>query len=212
MTKVLLINNDSDTWQELQDACRDAGYEFATLHCKAVKADSATGFDVVILSGGWWYDDEIQHLETYDGEMELIRHTGVPILGICMGMQLMQLAFSGQVPLLDSPQRDLQPIAINRRGQELLGLPEAILVHKNHTMGVIAVAPGFEVLGRSPGHIEIICHAKKPLLGVQFHPEIGEPNSRAMMMRNLIESTMALKKKKHEDFVTKTDRELTAAA
>jgi GMP synthase-like glutamine amidotransferase len=186
MKKLLIINNDSDSWQDLLDTARDAGFEVATLHCKEVDADSAKGYDAVILSGGWWYDDEIQHLESYHGELDLLRTTEVPTLGICLGMQLMQMAHTGQVQLLDAPQHDLREITVEPAGRELLGWPETVTVHKNHTMGAIVVAPGFDVLGRSPGHIEIIKHHARPLLGVQFHPEIGEKQARADMFRELV--------------------------
>jgi GMP synthase-like glutamine amidotransferase len=191
-TKVLAVNNDSDTWQELIDSLCDAGFEVGTLHCREIQPDSANGYDVVVLSGGWWYDDEMQHLENYKNELELIKQTPVPMLGICQGMQLMQLACSGQITLLDKPQHDLQSITIEPRGQELLGLPDTMVVHKNHTMGAIVAAPGFEVLGRSHGHIEIIGHKTKPLLGVQFHPEVGDPHDRAAFMHRLVVSVIAL--------------------
>lgn len=191
MTKILLIDNDSDTLQELYEACKDAGFAVDTRHCTDVTPASADGYEAVVLSGGWWYDDEIQHLETYKGEMELLRTTRVPVVGICLGMQLMQIAYSGQVQLLDMPQHDSQTITVEPLGQQVLGWPPTMIVHKNHTMGAISVADGFEVLARSPGHIEIIRHTSRPLLGVQFHPEVGDPRNCALMMRQLVDSIRA---------------------
>lgn len=192
MKKLLLVNNDSDTWQELVDGCRDAGFAVDTIGCRDVNERSAEGYDAAVLSGGWWYDDEIQHLEIYKGELALIRKAPVPMLGICIGMQLMQIAHSGEVQLLDKPQYDLQEISINEVGQRLLGWPATMRVHKNHTMGALSVASGFDVLARSPGHVEMIRHRQKPLVGVQFHPEVGDPEARAAMLYQLVESSQNL--------------------
>jgi GMP synthase-like glutamine amidotransferase len=192
MTKALIVDNDSDTLQELIRTAEAAGFKTTVIHCRQLAIDSAVGHDIIILSGGWWYDDEIQHLEVYKAELELIRHSMVPVLGICIGMQLMQIAYSGQVQLLDKPQRDVQTIELTPAGQELLGWPRTVQVHKNHTMGALSVAPGFEVLGNSPGHIEIIRHASRPLLGVQFHPEIGELAHCAEMLQQLVTAATRL--------------------
>ena len=186
MTKVLLVNNDSDTWRELVETAHEAGFEVTTIGCRDMNHHSADGFDAVVLSGGWWYDDEIRHLEVYKGELEFLRTTDTPTLGICVGMQLMQLAHSGQIQLLDKPQHDVQTIDVASAGQLLLGWPKQVKVHKNHTMGALVAAPEFEVLASSPGHIEMIKHQVKPLLGVQFHPEVGERKARAAMLRQLV--------------------------
>jgi GMP synthase-like glutamine amidotransferase len=175
--KLLLVNNDSDTWKELYDLCVRCGFEVESVHCSMLEIVQTSNFDLVVLSGGYWYDDELQHLETYRYELALIRESTVPILGICIGMQLMQVAFSGKVPLLDSQQTGLQTIEITEKGQELFGFKHALSVHKNHTRGVLTAVDIFEVLASSPHHIEIMLHKTKPLLGVQFHPEIGDDAS-----------------------------------
>ncbi len=193
MAKVLLVNNDSDTWEQLVGTSQACGFDVDTLHCLEVTADSGDGYDIVILSGGWWYNEAARHTEVYKGELELIRKTSTPVLGICIGMQLMQIAYSGAVPLLDKPQKDLQMITINSTGQELLDLPVTLAVQKNHTMGIIKVANGFTELAYSPGHVEIIRHNSRPLLGVQFHPEVGTPQDRSLLLALLVNATIRLK-------------------
>lgn len=184
--KVLLIDNDSDTLAELEDLCTRCGFDYDVVHCTQIPLLTINTYSLAILSGGWWYDDPYQHLETYKLELELIRSAPIPIVGICIGMLLMHTAVNETVPRLDEAQSGLKGITITPRGQELLGLPETIVVHKNHTMGIVTPTPHFEILGRSPGHVEIIRHTSQPLVGMQFHPEIGEPEAMAKLFKKLV--------------------------
>ena len=184
--RLLLVDNDTDTLQELYDLCVRCGFEVTIQHCLAVSAATAEACDIVVLSGGYWYDDVEKHLVTYTGELELIRNATVPVIGICLGMQLMHVAYSGDVPLLDQPQSGLQAVDVTELGQMLLGLPPVMEVHKNHTRGVLSVGADFEVLATSPGHLEIIQHTTRPLLGMQFHPEVGDEATNTALFKTLL--------------------------
>lgn len=183
---LLLVDNDSDTLDELRAVCEAAGHIVTVLHRTDVNQSSGDTFDAAILSGGYWYDDAAEHLEAYRSELAFIHRAAIPILGVCLGMQLMHVAHSGEVPLLDDPQTGLKQITVTQRGQELLGLPATMTVHKNHTRGVLQVEPEFEVLAHSPGHVEIIHHTSKPLLGVQFHPEVGDMTESILLLQALL--------------------------
>lgn len=172
--KILLVDNDTDSYDALFAMCAYDGNDVAQLHHSKLHDYNVEEFDLIVLSGGWWYDDPTELLEKYAAEIELIRGSRVPILGICIGMQLMHVACEQAVPLLDKKQSGFKEIRINERGQEFFGLPEQLTVFKHHTRGVLAADPEFEVLADSPGHVEIMRHRTKPLVGVQFHPE-SEP-------------------------------------
>jgi len=188
--KVLLVNNDSDTFDELQDLCIRSGYDVNVVHCTAIPLQSISKYDLAVLSGGYWYDDPYQHLETYKLELELIRTCPIPIVGICIGMLLMHTAVNQEVPHLDEPQSGLKAIHITPHGQLVLGLPETITVHKNHTMGIVDPLPHFIVLGTSPGHVEILRHTTQPMLGMQFHPEIGDPEAMVELFKKLVDTVI----------------------
>lgn len=170
---VLLVDNSSDTFAELQEVVMQAGHSVTSISYREIPLYPADAYQLVILSGGWWYDDEVELLTQYAEELELIRTCPVPLLGICIGMQLMHVALDRAVPLLDVPQSGRKDITATERGIRA-GLPPRMQVHKNHTRGIIEADPLFEVLASSPGHIEIMQHRERPMLGVQFHPEVGE--------------------------------------
>jgi GMP synthase-like glutamine amidotransferase len=185
--KVLVVNNDSDSWQELLEVVAVAGHEVTPIHHSAVGAIDPRGYDLAVLSGGWWYDDEVKLLQEYAEEIQFIRSTPIPILGICIGMQLMYVAIDQAVPLLDEPQHGFKEIEVALTGQMLFGFNERISVFKNHTRAVVATDPQFNVLASSPGHAEIILHTSRPLLGVQFHPELeSTPEKGSRLLSELI--------------------------
>ncbi len=185
--KVLLVNNNSDTWDELLGVARSAGYEVTPIHHNAIGAIDPRGYDLAILSGGWYYEDEVELLKEYAEEIEFIRSTPILILGICVGMQLMHIAVDQAVPLLDERQSGWTDIDVNVAGRLLFGFDEKIKVFKNHDRAVIETDPQFQILAASPEFTEIMLHAERPLLGVQFHPEAGETKDAVKMLRTLVD-------------------------
>lgn len=183
---VLLVNNDSDTWDELLDVARTAGHVVTPVHCRAIGAIDPRGYDAAVLSGGWWYDDPSELLQQYAEELEFIRSSPIPIVGICIGMQLMHVSLGQAVPLLDQPQSGYKPISVTPAGQEIFGFPAVMNVFKNHTRAVLEADPQFTVLAHSPGHVEIMMHHTRPLLGVQFHPEVGPVVEAADLLNTLL--------------------------
>lgn len=183
---ILLVNNDSDTWQELQRTVSDAGHNVTSIHHKEISLFPIEEYELAILSGGWWYDDEIELLAEYAEELELIRTCPIPLLGICIGMQLMHVSLDRAAPLLDVPQSGIREITVTELGQLRYALPPTMSVFKNHTRGVIEADPIFDVLAYSPGHVEIIAHQERPMLGVQFHPEVGDAHECVTLLNTLI--------------------------
>lgn len=171
---ILLVDNDTESWDKLLAMASASGNTLTSLNHRELTTHDTSAYDLIVLSGGWWYDDFDELRQVYAGELELIRTSSVPILGICIGMQLMHVALEGDVPLLDAAQNGFQTITLSPTAQQLFDLPEKIEVFKYHTRGVLAPDSEFELLGTSPGHIEIMRHRTRPLLGVQFHPE-AEP-------------------------------------
>lgn len=179
---ILLVNNDSDTWEKLQALCVQCGWNVTPIQHDQIQSVVPSEFDLAILSGGWWYDDEVELLRAYAQEIQLINTATVPVLGICIGMQLMHVALDQAVPLLDEPQSGFRNISLTTTGQKLFGLSETIRVFKNHTRAVIHADPVFEVLAYSSGHIESMIHRRRKLLGVQFHPESEDDEGKSIQL------------------------------
>ncbi len=110
------------------------------------------------------------------------RRHRLPVLGICRGCQLLNVAFGGtlwqdlpsEFPAENVQHRGVRhPISIlpDARLARVLGVTNTV-VNSSHHQAVKAVAPGFRVVALSPeGVPEAIESADYPAVGVQFHPE-----------------------------------------
>jgi GMP synthase (glutamine-hydrolysing) len=104
---------------------------------------------------------------------------GKPILGICYGMQLLMDAFGGRVrsgterEYGDSKVRfDFSKVPLGKEAFPDLGKTEE-LVWMSHGDDVEVLAKGFHVVGKSLGGvIAAVAHESKPIMGLQFHPEV----------------------------------------
>lgn len=118
-------------------------------------------------------------------ELELIAAflpAGKPILGICRGMQMLNIALGGTL-IQDLP-ADVLPFH-GRAGKDLvhpLRAAQGSLIHRlygprlqvnsTHHQAVDRLGQGFAATAWSEsGFAEVIEHQDRPVLGIQFHPE-----------------------------------------
>ncbi len=112
---------------------------------------------------------------------------GLPVLGICYGMQTITHTLGGQVAAAAA--REYGPARIEQTAGAPLwaGLPAQMDVWMSHGDRIEALPPGFMALARSENSpYAAIGDAARGLYGVQFHPEVVHTPRGVEMLRNFI--------------------------
>jgi GMP synthase (glutamine-hydrolysing) len=147
-----------------------------------VKAFGASG---IILSGG-----PSSVLDEGSPDLDpAILELGIPLLGICYGLQLLVQRLGGRVESADDREYGRAHMKIERADPLLAGLSEAAehVVWMSHGDRVLALPLGFEVIassGSSP--FAAVRSEDRPIWGLQFHPEVAHTQGGTRILRNFI--------------------------
>ena len=128
--------------------------------------------DIIVLSGGHQLS-VAKHPESYTDEIELIKSASVPILGICLGAEMIAYAFGATLTPLEKMEKGLIDIEIVKNDGLFSGITN-FKVYENHKWAITKLSDNLEGLARSESGFEIIKHKTKPIYGFQFHPEMCE--------------------------------------
>jgi GMP synthase (glutamine-hydrolysing) len=112
---------------------------------------------------------------------------GVPILGICYGMQLMADLLGGEVVHAELKEYGRTPLQIDQPCQLFAGLGAETVVWMSHGDSVHQFPPGFELLAHSQNTpVAAIGHPARGLYGVQFHPEVVHTVMGQQILQNFL--------------------------
>ena len=112
---------------------------------------------------------------------------GVPVLGICYGMQLMSAKLGGKVE--PGVKREYGKTVLSAEpGNELFkGVPDSFTVWMSHGDRVVAIPDGFKVSATSPGcPFAAIRDERRRLFGIQFHPEVVHTEHGGHILSNFV--------------------------
>ncbi len=138
----------------------------------------------IVLSGGpaSVYAEGAPALE--EGLLEL----GVPVLGICYGMQLLVRSLGGRVEQAEVGEFGRSELLLREGGGRLLaGLPREQTCWMSHRDTVYEPPPGFTALAASSGSpVAAVENLERDIYGIQFHPEVVHtPYGREILERFL---------------------------
>ncbi|MFH7026177.1 MAG: glutamine-hydrolyzing GMP synthase [Heteroscytonema crispum UTEX LB 1556] len=137
----------------------------------------------IILSGGpsSVYDDRAPHCDPE------IWKLGIPILGVCYGMQLMVNQLGGEVAKADRGEYGKASLYIDDPTDLLTNVEDGTTMWMSHGDSVTQMPPGFELLAHTENTpcAAIADHVKK-LYGVQFHPEVVHSQGGLSLIRNFV--------------------------
>jgi GMP synthase-like glutamine amidotransferase len=128
--------------------------------------------DVIVLSGAQRKLVEPGIFDAYRNEVDFLKSTDKPLLGICFGHQLMAMAFGAEVVNMGEKIDGFYMVQRIGDNEIFEGLDERFLVCESHEEMVADLPFDFELLGNSLNcPIEVMKHNSLPIFGVQFHAE-----------------------------------------
>ena len=105
---------------------------------------------------------------------EGIFELGIPVLGICYGMQLMTYTLGGKVARADKREYGTIDVSIDNSSLLLQGFEDTNPFLMSHTDYVETVPEGFRNIGSTPSCPNAAMeNPEKKLYGIQFHPEVN---------------------------------------
>src|SRR5574338_1208043 len=184
--RILILDFGSQFTQLIARRVRDQAV-YCEVHPGTLGADAAARFRPagVILSGGPASVLEAGAPALDPGVLEL----GVPVLGICYGLQLLAHQLGGLVEPAAEREYGRSLLKVVREDPLFGGLPGGAerTVWMSHGDRVLRLPPGFAVLAASDNSpFAAVRHESRPLYGMQFHPEVVHTEGGAELLRNFV--------------------------
>jgi GMP synthase (glutamine-hydrolysing) len=187
---VLILDFGSQVTQLIARRVREAGV-YSEIHPYTLSAAQikALAPAAVILSGG----PASVHAKGSPKPDPAVFGLGVPVLGICYGMQLMAAMLGGAVRPAKSREYGHAVIAIKDQGPLFRRLGPSAKVWMSHGDHVEKMPAGFKVLARTKASVAAMADAKRRFYALQFHPEVAHTERGMDMLRNFLFGVAGLK-------------------
>ena len=176
--KILVLDFGSQYTQLIARRVREAGV-YCEIHDHDIGETEARAFDPrgIIFSGG----PESAGAAAAPRPPEHLYELGVPILGICYGLQIMAEHFGGKVEASDKSEFGFAEVAVETPCRLLQGIEDRMApggavwldVWMSHGDKVTAAPPGFAVAAATESTpVAAMADDERGLYGLQFHPEV----------------------------------------
>src|SRR5271165_4462157 len=135
----------------------------------------------IVLSGGpsSVYDKGAPHAD------KKIFELGLPVLGICYGLQFMVYALGGKVRPAAKREYGHAKVEIQEPDSQLFqGLPHLLAVWMSHGDSAEELPPGFRLTAKTPNAVAAIENIERKMWAVQFHPEVHHTPLGSDILRN----------------------------
>jgi para-aminobenzoate synthetase component II len=170
-TRILVVDNYDSFVFNLVQYLYQLGAECEVLRNDEVRPDRARGFDGVLLSPGPGTPEEAGVC------VEMVRHcaeTGVPVFGVCLGVQSMAVAYGGVVGRAPELLHGKTSPVFHEGAGVFAGLPSPFTATRYHSLAVEPDTLPDELrvtAWTENGIVMGLRHRDAPVEGVQFHPE-----------------------------------------
>lgn len=179
MSRMVVVDNGTRHLRELTNLLEE--YKPKIVKAEQLVALELIETDLVILTGS--HKHAIMYdLDYYRSELDLIKSHKGPILGICLGAELIAFAFGAQLTWLPEREHGVLQIKVTQANN----LFSNLAVYESHRWAIKSLPASMEELARSKDGVEAFCHKSRPLFGLQFHPEAGLAPEKSRQVLKLV--------------------------
>lgn len=111
---------------------------------------------------------------------------GLPVLGICYGLQWMTHVLGGSVERADRREYGRTELLVKNGSKLFAGLPHRLRIWNSHGDHVRALPTGFHVTGETGNAVSAAEDPARRLYAVQFHPEVRHTDFGSEILRNFV--------------------------
>ena len=111
---------------------------------------------------------------------------GVPVLGICYGMQWIAHTLGGQVRRAERREYGRAQLEIQNGSELFRDFPRQLKIWNSHGDHVLAVPAGFRVTGLTENAVAAVEDPRRRIYAVEFHPEVRHTERGTDILRNFV--------------------------
>lgn len=192
--KILILDFGSQYSQLIARRVREIGVYCELMPCdiddETLRSFSPNG---IILSGG----PETVTVDHTLRAPKLVFELGVPVLGICYGMQTMAQQLGGEVDVTAKPEFGYAQLKVDNSKLLFTDIEDHVSqagaplldVWMNHGDAVTKLAPGFEVIGSTDNApYAAMADFERQFYGLQFHPEVTHTHQGGRILERFIKN------------------------
>lgn len=181
-TQILILDFGSQVTQLIARKVRECGV-YAEIHPYNISEDKIKALNPkgIILSGG----PASVYAEGAPHSTHMIFEMGIPILGICYGLQLIAYQLGGSVNASAKREFGRAMLTIDNHDDIFQNIQDQTQVWMSHGDSLTAMPEGFDIIAHTENApICAIRNADKRIWGLQFHPEVYHSTSGVDMLKN----------------------------
>jgi len=182
--RIIVLDFGSQYTQLIARKVREIGV-YAEIHPYSISREALEALHPqgIVLSGGPQsvYAEGAPH-PSFD-----VFAMGVPVLGICYGLQLIAWQLGGTVDKAARREFGRAQLTINDDSDLLKGLGSSTQVWMSHGDHLTAIPPDFDCIGRTDNaDICVLRNKARRIWGVQFHPEVHHTPQGSVLLKNFV--------------------------
>lgn len=172
--KVCVVDNNTAHFAKVMKLVSEFATDIQVQNRENFQEILAEKSDLIIIAGS--RDKSlVRNMTIFQKQVDFIKHTSVPFIGICMGFQMLCISPDCKIGRLKVKETGLVKLSLNQNCPYISS--ENCYVYNHHRWTILTVGSELISYASSENCIQFVKHIEKPHFGFQFHPEIREPEN-----------------------------------